>query len=101
TPAYVEKWLPTGPLAEYSLAFSIEMNDTSFNEYLDQTFPTQIKTPMLKVLYKIDDTRNPVYLADSFKAWKQEKVRLNRVKWLEQYPWVVTVQDKEAEKVSK
>jgi hypothetical protein len=94
TPEYINMWMPESPLAGYNLAFSIEMPDTEFSEYMAEVYPEQIDVPFLKVLCLIEDVSDPQKWVTGFKQWKQEKIRLNRVKWLEQYPWVVSTPSK-------
>jgi len=90
TPEYVALWLPHSPLAGYNLELSIEMPDDTFCDYISEMFPVQLPVHFLKTLYAIDEFNLGVVntWAVNFKSWKQEKIRLNRVKWLESYPWV-------------
>ena len=91
TPEYVSLWLPQGPLAGYQLELSIEMPDDTFCDYIAEMFPNQQPVHFLKTLYAIGNLNLDIVntWATNFKQWKQEKIRLNRVKWLEQYPWVM------------
>jgi len=90
TPEYVSVWLPESPLAGYQLELSIEMPDDTFTDYISELFPEQKSVSFLKTLYSIEnlDLDLAKAWAVAFKVWKQEKIRLNRVKWLESYPWV-------------
>jgi hypothetical protein len=91
TPEYINVWLPHSPLAGYTLALSVEVSDASFCDYLSEIFTTQLEVKFLKKLYLIENFNKEQaqkWVLD-FKNWKQEKIRMNRVKWLEQYPWVV------------
>jgi hypothetical protein len=94
TPEYVQLWLQQSNLAAYTLALSVEMPDAAFTDYLSELFPGQLEIRGLKKLYHIEnlDQKKAVQLATGFPAWKQEKIRLHRVKWLEQFPWVVSTQ---------
>ncbi len=94
TPEYVKLWLPSGPLSAYSLAFSLEVSDISFYDYMAEIFPEQVEVNLLKVLYKIDDVSNSAKWSNNFRVWKQEKTRLERAKVLEQYPWVINAPSK-------
>ncbi len=93
TPEYVQLWLPHSPLAGYTLAFSIEMSDTTFCEYIAELFPEQLHVIFLKRLYLIEglNQENVHKLSHDFAVWNLEKIRLSRVKWLQQYPWLVSV----------
>ena len=92
TPEYINMWLPHSPLAGYTLAFSVEMPDATFCDYITELYPEQLHVSFLKRLFKIEGlTDDKVHqLATDFRTWKQESIRLNRVKWLQQYPWLVT-----------
>ena len=85
TPEYTRHWLPGGPLAGYTLVFSLEMPDTSFTDYMLETHTDHVEANFIKVLCRIDDICNSEQWLNGFKAWKQEKIRLERVQWLEQY----------------
>ena len=101
TPEYVSVWLPESPMAGYKLELSIEMADDTFCDYISEMFPDQKSVHFLKTLYAIDNLNLEIANAwvASFKTWKQEKIRMNRVKWLSQYPWVTKerMETKEAE----
>ena len=90
TPEYVSLWLPSGPLAGYKLELSIDMPDDTFCDYISELFPNQKSVHVLRTLYAIEDLNVEIAKAwtHTFKAWKQEKILANRVKWLSQYPWV-------------
>jgi hypothetical protein len=92
TPEYVKMWLPHSPLAGYTLAFSIEMHDATFCDYIAELYPEHLNVSFLKRLYLINGLTETgtQKLAHDFIAWNQEKTRLNRVKWLQQYPWLVS-----------
>ena len=94
TPEYIQLWLQQSQLEGYILTLSIEMPDVEFCDYISELFPEQLSLRNLKNLYHIKnlDIEMATKLATDFKAWKQEKIRLHRVKWLEQYPWVVNSQ---------
>ncbi len=91
TPEYIRLWLQQSALEGYSLALSIEMPDATFCDYISELFPEQLSLRNLKMLYHIEDLtqQKANELAENFRTWKQEKIRLHRAKWLEQYPWVV------------
>ena len=91
TPEYVSLWLAHGPLAGYKLELSIEMSDATFCDYMAELFPTQKSVHFLKTMYAMPALNQELAntWAAEFKNWKQEKIRLNRVKWLESYPWVM------------
>ncbi|MDB5282412.1 MAG: hypothetical protein JWO06_1487 [Bacteroidota bacterium] len=93
TPEYIQHWLPVSPLAGFTLAFSFEMTDTGFRDYMLQVYTDHVPVNFLKTMCRIDDNSNPEQWINGFKAWKQESIRANRVKWLEQYPWVVSNQN--------
>ena len=90
TPEYISLWLPGGPLAGYKLELSIEMPDDAFCDYIAELFPNQRYVRVLKTLYAMGEINLDLVhaWAYTFKIWKQEKIRLNRAKWLESYPWV-------------
>jgi hypothetical protein len=94
TPEYVQLWLQQSNISEYKLALSVEMPDAAFVDYISELFTDQLDVRVLKKVYRIDDLnlKQANQLAESFPAWKQEKIRLHRVKWLEQFPWVVSTQ---------
>ena len=94
TPEYMRLWLQEGGLEGYTLALSIEMFDSEFCDYISELCPEQLALRNVKRLYRIKNLTLEMAqkLATDFKAWKQEKIRLNRVKWLEQYPWVTNTQ---------
>lgn len=94
TPDYVQLWLQQSNISDYNLALSVEMPDGAFADYISELYPDQIEVRILKKLYHIEnlDPKLAKHLAESFPAWKQEKIRLHRVKWLEQFPWVVSTQ---------
>jgi hypothetical protein len=87
TPEYITTWLPHSQISNYKLAFSVEMPDSSFFDYLKETYKDQIEVRYLKAIFKIGDLYDPQMLVKDFKEWKQEKIRLNRSKWLEQCLW--------------
>lgn len=93
TPEYIRLWLPHSPLAGYTLVHSVEMPDATFCDYIAGLFPDHLNVSFLKKLYKIENlSQDKVFqLAHDFKTWKQESIRINRVKWLQQYPWLVSV----------
>ena len=90
TPEYIYYWLPQSPISGYFLAFSLEISDLSFEDYISEVYCEKLEAPYLRLLYKIDDISSREKWIGLFKTWKQEKIRLNRVKWLEQYPWVLS-----------
>ncbi len=94
TPEYVQLWLQQSNLTGYSLVLSVEMPDAAFTDYLSELYPEQLEVRNLKKLYHIENLTLELasQLAKDFPAWKQEKIRLHRVKWLEQFPWVVSTQ---------
>jgi hypothetical protein len=102
TPEYVSVWLPESPMAGYKLELSIEMHDDTFCDYMAEMFPEQKSVHFLKTLYCMGSL-NPetvnTWANISFKQWRQEKIRINRVKWLSQYPWVTKdrMQEREVE----
>ena len=91
TPEYIRLWLQQSALEGYSLALSVEMPDAAFCDYISELFPEQLSLRSLKMLYHIKNLNQEKadQLAVNFAGWKQEKIRLHRAKWLEQYPWVV------------
>jgi len=99
TPEYLSIWLPESPMAGYKLEFSVEMPDDTFSDYISEMYPEQKSVHFLKTLYAIDNVNLEIATAwtNSFKEWKQEKIRLNRVKWLSQYPWVTKQRMQEKE----
>jgi hypothetical protein len=94
TSEYIQLCLQQSSLAGYTLALSIEMPDATFVDYISEFFHEQMQLRNVKNLYHIKnltlDSANQ--LAADFPVWKQEKIRLHRVKWLEQFPWVVSTQ---------
>lgn len=94
TPEYIRTWLPHGPLREYSLELSLAVDDASFKDYMLALYPDQIQVKDLHSLCRIENISNTQKWIDGFKAWKQEQIRLSRVKFLEQYPWEVTAEKK-------
>ena len=93
TPEYIQLWLPESPLAGFTLAFSFEMSDTGFRDYMLEVYTDHVEVNFLKKMCRIDDGSTPQQWIAGFKNHKQEKIRLNRVKWLEQYPWVISNQN--------
>ncbi|MBL0310212.1 MAG: hypothetical protein IPP77_11205 [Bacteroidetes bacterium] len=90
TPEYIKKWLPHDNLKDYSLALSIPVDDAEFLDYMLQTYTDQIDVPVLRKLCKLEGTSNPQKFVDGFHAWRQERIRVKREKFLSQYPWEVT-----------
>ena len=91
TPEYIYYWLPDSPISSFHQSFSLVVSDSDFLDYIEDMYKEQMPGPRyLKTLYKIDDVSHPEEWLCSFKTWKQENIRLNRVKWLEQYPWVLS-----------
>ena len=88
-------------MAGYKLELSVEMPDDTFSDYLSEMFPDQKSVHFLKTLYAIDYLNLEIATAwtKTFLVWRQEKIRLNRVKWLSQYPWVTKqrMQEKEVD----
>ena len=102
TPEYMQLWLQQSTLTGSVLALSIEMPDAAFCDYLSDLFREQLEVRQLKKLYHIKnfDATLVNKLATDFPAWKQEKIRLNRVKWLQQYPWVVNTEIEETKETT-
>ena len=94
TPEYMRLWLQQSNLEGYTLSLSVEMPDGAFVDYISELYPDQLEIRGLKKLYLIENLNleQANQLAKDFPAWKQEKIRLHRVKWLEQFPWVVSTQ---------
>jgi len=92
TPEYIRYWLPHGPLREYSLAFSLPVDDADFLEYMTEQYTDQKEVKVLQYLFRIDQVTNPERWIDGLKTWKQERIRQERASKLEQYPWEVTPQ---------
>ena len=96
TPEYIRLWLPESSLSDFTLTFSFEMNDTDFRDYMLEIYTDQVEVAGLKKMCRIDDDSNPEQWMANFKAHKQEKILNNRVKWLEQYPWVISNQNSQS-----
>lgn len=94
TPEYIQLWLQQSSLEGSKLALSVEMPDAAFCDYLAELFKEQLEVRQMKKLYHIKnlDLTLANKLAADFPAWKQEKIRLHRVKWLQQYPWNVSTE---------
>jgi len=94
TPQYVQLWLQQSNLEGYTLSLSVEMPDAAFIDFISELFPDQLEARNVKKLFRIDNLNHELaaQMAHDFRAWKQEKIRLHRAKWLEQFPWVVSTQ---------
>ena len=85
TPEYMKHWLPYSSLKGYSLVLSIEMHDTTFCDYMLELYPEQVEVSHLKVLSRIDDLSKTQEWINGFKAWKQNRIGLERKEFLQQY----------------
>lgn len=94
TPEYIRMWLPYGPLKDYSLQFSLPVDDADFLEYIMETYTDQVPVKTLQALCRIDNLENPEILLPDFLDWKLEQERQQREEALQQYPWQVTPERK-------
>lgn len=90
TPEFIHHWLPESDLKDYKLAFSFEMNDMEFRDYMLEQYTDQIPVKNLKAVCRIDNVNNPQQWIKDFKAYKQQSILNDRTRILEQYPWVTT-----------